>query len=162
MTHSDDYLRPRLRGLGPAWRTLHPAALGERGADVDSLVIGPAGVFTLHAEHRDPRDARRAAHRIAADLSDATGQQVIVVPLQVLAHGEPAPGEPGGVLSCRVRDLTRLLKNLRPTLGLVGVGAIHAAARRPATWQDRCEITSRWESTKPQARIFPQPTPSRR
>ena len=161
MTDSGDYLRPRLRGLGPAWRSLHPAALGDRGADIDHLVIGPGGVFTLHAEHRDPRDARLAARRIAADLTDAIGQKVIVVPLQVLAHGEPEPSQPGGVLTCRARDLALLLKNLRPTLGLVGVGAIHAAARRPATWQDRHEITSSWDPTKPQARIFPQPMPSR-
>jgi hypothetical protein len=161
MTDSGDYLRPRLRGLGPAWRSLHPAALGERGAAVDSLVIGPGGVFTLHAEHREPRDARLAAQRIAEDLSEATGQKVIVVPLQVLARGEPEPRAPGGVLTCRARDLALLLKNLRPTLGLGGVGAIHAAARRPATWQDRREITASWDPTKPQARIFPQPMRSR-
>jgi len=161
MTHSDEYLRARLRGLGPAWRTLHPAALGERGGDIDSLVIGPGGVFTLHGEDRDPRDARLAARRVAADLSDATGQKVIVVPLQVLAHGEPSPGEPGGVLTCRARDLALLLKNLRPALRLVEIGAIHAAARRPTTWQGRREITQSWEPTKPQARIFPQPMPSR-
>jgi hypothetical protein len=161
MTDSGDYLRPRLRGLGPAWRTLHPASLGDRGADIAQLVIGPGGVFTLHPQDCDPRDARLAARRIAADLTEATGQQVLVVPLQVLAHGEPDNAQPGGVLACRARDLAPLLKNLRPTLGLVGVGAIHSAARRPATWQGEREINTSWDPTKPQARIFPQPTRSR-
>jgi hypothetical protein len=162
MTHTDDYIRQRLRGLGPAWRALHPAGLGESGSDIDHLVIGPGGVFTLHAEHRDPRDARRAARVVADALSEAAGQKVVVVPLQVLARGEPEPGQPGGVLTCRARDLALLLKNLRPSLRLVEIGAIHAAARRPATWLERTvvahEITPSWN---PQARIFPQPTRSR-
>lgn len=35
----------------PRWRVLHSVPVGERGADIDHVAIGPGGVFTLNAKH---------------------------------------------------------------------------------------------------------------
>ncbi len=40
--------------LGPGWRVLHAVEVGDNGGDIDHIVIGPAGVFTLNAK-RHPR-----------------------------------------------------------------------------------------------------------
>lgn len=40
--------------LGPEWRVLHAVEVGANGSDIDHIVIGPAGVFTLNAK-RHPR-----------------------------------------------------------------------------------------------------------
>src|SRR6185312_13324595 len=37
--------------LGPAWRSIHSVPVGEQGADIDHIVIGPAGVFTINAKN---------------------------------------------------------------------------------------------------------------
>jgi hypothetical protein len=33
------------------WRVLHSVPVGEKGTDIDHLVIGPGGVFTLNSKH---------------------------------------------------------------------------------------------------------------
>ena len=44
----------QLRHLGHSWRVIYAVPVGERGADIDHLVIGPGGVFTLNTKnHRD-------------------------------------------------------------------------------------------------------------
>lgn len=40
-----------LERLGPAWRTLHGVPVGIAGSDIDHVVIGPAGVFTVNTKH---------------------------------------------------------------------------------------------------------------
>lgn len=40
-----------LARLGPQWRTLHGVPVGTAGSDIDHVVIGPAGVFTINTKH---------------------------------------------------------------------------------------------------------------
>jgi len=35
----------------PRWRSLHAIPVGENGSDIDHLVIGPGGTFTLNSKH---------------------------------------------------------------------------------------------------------------
>lgn len=46
----------RLRKLGPGWHFIHSVPVGEEGADIDHVVIGAAGVYTLntknHSKHK--------------------------------------------------------------------------------------------------------------
>lgn len=35
----------------PRWRAIHAIEVGERGSDIDHLVIGPGGVYSLNAKH---------------------------------------------------------------------------------------------------------------
>ncbi|WP_434992073.1 nuclease-related domain-containing protein [Arthrobacter sp. Ld5] len=39
-----------LSALGPEWTVLHAVPVGERSADIDHVVIGPTGVFTLNTK----------------------------------------------------------------------------------------------------------------
>ncbi len=39
-----------LERLPATWHTLHAVPVGERGSDIDHVVIGPAGVFTLNTK----------------------------------------------------------------------------------------------------------------
>lgn len=81
----------------PGWRALHSIPVGERGADIDHLVIGPGGVFTINAKHhpgarvwvggeaffvngqRHPyvRNSRHEAQRASVLLSAACGFRVL-------------------------------------------------------------------------------------
>ena len=86
------------------WRVLHSIEVGSRGADIDHLVVGPGGVFTLNAKHhprahvwvggdvlmvngqRQPyvRNGRHEAQRAARILSTATGTRTLVRGVVVL------------------------------------------------------------------------------
>lgn len=39
-----------LAALGPEWTVLHAVPVGEKSADIDHVVIGPTGVFTLNTK----------------------------------------------------------------------------------------------------------------
>ena len=77
----------------PRWRFIHAIPVGNRGSDIDHLIIGPGGVFTANAKHhpgakiwvggstfmvngtRQPyvRNARHEATRAADILTTACG-----------------------------------------------------------------------------------------
>lgn len=40
-----------LSRLPPEWRVFHALPIGEAGADIDHLVIGPGGIFTFNTKH---------------------------------------------------------------------------------------------------------------
>lgn len=95
----------RLNRLGGSWRVLHGVDLGGYG-DVDHLVIGPAGVFTINTKHHPgavvavrrrgirvrgkdepyvPK-AHREASRVSMALGAGLGRRVNVAPL-IVVHG---------------------------------------------------------------------------
>jgi len=41
----------RLTALPNDWRVLHSVPVGSRGSDIDHVVIGPGGVFTINTKH---------------------------------------------------------------------------------------------------------------
>lgn len=41
----------KLARKDPRWRVLHAVPVGERGSDIDHVVIGPAGVFTINTKN---------------------------------------------------------------------------------------------------------------
>jgi hypothetical protein len=159
MTDSAEYVAERLGGLGPAWRIVQAIPLGDGHARMDHLVIGPGGVFAVHTELSEPARARPAAERVARQLAGALGQPVQVTPLVVQVFRDPVADPSAEVVVCHMRDLAGLLKNRTPTLNSASISAIHAAARRAATWHARHEITASCPPTK-QPRIFPQQTRS--
>lgn len=89
----------------PRWRVLHAVPVGSRGADIDHVVVGPGGVFTLNSKHhpgatlwvggrtflvdgtRKPylhasqHEARRAARLLSAACGFAVPVQGVVVPV---------------------------------------------------------------------------------
>ncbi|WP_255219365.1 nuclease-related domain-containing protein [Kocuria salina] len=142
--------------LGPEWTVLHAVPVGAGVSDIDHVLIGPAGVFTLntknhagrnvwigerailidgHKQHYLPH-ARHEAARAAKRLSAAVGEPVSVTPVLVLIE----PGRltikrrPADVGVVTDRELLRWLKRRRPVLAPERIARIAAAAVVPGTW----------------------------
>lgn len=154
----EEKVAARLDRLPDGWHVLHAIPVGDRGADIDHLAIGPAGVFTINAKHhpdarvwvggntfmvnghRQPyvRNARHEAARASKLLSAATGHDVAAtgVIAVVGAHkGIDVKTQPDDVHVTARKHLTRWLTRLPTSLTDAEVGRIHAAARRSDTWQ---------------------------
>jgi len=150
----------RLAKLGPEWKVLHAVPVGNRGSDIDHVVIGPAGVFTVNAKHhphasvwvggntfmvngqRQPyiRNSRHEAARASRLLTAACGFPVAVTGLIAVmgAHEGFTVREqpPGGDVHVMTRkDIDRWLRN--SDAGILSPGQVqdvHFAARRSTTW----------------------------
>jgi hypothetical protein len=138
------------------WYVLHSIPLPRVGADIDHLLIGPGGVFTVNAKnHRGRRvwvgdhavrvdhgtgrpyvrTARREAERAARVLSEACGFPVAVS--GVLAFVAPAAlrVEPTlrDVRAVRDRELSALAP-LSGVLSAAQVERVHRVARDRRVW----------------------------
>lgn len=148
----------RLDRLDSRWRVLHAVPVGQRGSDIDHVVIGPGGVFTINTKthpHADVwvaertvrvngfhqpylRNSRHEADRAGRLLTAATTSPVGVHPVialvgvhRVTIKARPAGGE---VTVCTARQLTRWLRQQPPVLTGDQVAAVYAVARRSTTW----------------------------
>ncbi|GAA1762816.1 nuclease-related domain-containing protein [Kocuria aegyptia] len=144
--------------LGPDWTVLHAVPVGAGTSDIDHVLIGPAGVFTLNtknhagkkvwlAEHsilidghkqHYLRHARHEASRAAKRLSAAVGEAVPVTPVLVLIGPKQLTikQRPADVRVVTDRELLRWLKRRRPILTPQQAARITAAAVVPGTWHD--------------------------
>jgi hypothetical protein len=139
------------------WRSLHAVPVGDRGSDIDHLVIGPAGVFTMNTKHhprakiwvggdtvlvngrRQPyvRNSRFEAKRASRLLSDAHGAAVtatgVIVPVQAdeLVIKKP----PADVHIVNRMRLVSWLRSLPEVLDEAALDGIFDVARRSSTWQ---------------------------
>lgn len=98
----------RLGKLGEGWQCLHAVPVGDNGSDIDHVVIGPGGVFTLNTKHHPGkqvwvgerallvsghrtdylRDSRFEGRRASKLLSVACGVPVDAQPLIVVMASE--------------------------------------------------------------------------
>ena len=145
----------------PRWHVLHAVPVGERGSDIDHLVIGPAGIFTINAKHHpgakiwvgkdqlrvnghvEPyiRNSRFEAKRASRILSAAVGFEVAVDALVILFGVEDItiktqPGEKDGstVHVKYRRQAVRWLGKQATRLSDDQVEAVYEQARRSTTW----------------------------
>ena len=145
----------------PRWRALHAVPVGERGSDIDHVVIGPAGVFTINTKHHPDakiwvgkdqlrvnghtqpyiRNSRFEAKRAAKTLTAACGFDVRVDALIVLfgvadIAVKTEPGEKDGstVHVMYRRQSIRWLANQPTTLTDAQIDAVYEQARRSTTW----------------------------
>ena len=147
----------KLVSKDPRWRVLHAVPVGDRGSDIDHVVIGPGGVFTLNAKHhprakvwvggntvlvdgaRVPyvRNSRHEAKRAARLLSAACGTDVAVTGLVVVVGAEAltVKAQPDDVRVLARREVRGWLAGRLQALDEPGVDAVHAAARRAGTWR---------------------------
>ena len=140
----------------PAWTAIHAIPIGSRGADIDHLVLGPGGVFTVNAKHHrrakvwvggetllvngarthHVRNARHEARRASAILSRALEQPIPVQALVVLVNAESitvrAEPEPG-VTVLGSRRLSRWLLKLPAVHDQGLLNRIWDVARRSTT-----------------------------
>lgn len=167
------------RTLGDGWAVVHDLTIGSQGANLDHLVIGPAGVFALNTKHltgnvvvydrailhngtnrRFLPKARVEAQRVSDGLSAATGLDVRVQ--SVLVWSGPAEvtvkGRPSDVRSMHHRQLPRWLRGLPQDVVSPGDALrIERAARHPVTWRTRPG-----RSTRPVTDAAPPPAATSR
>jgi hypothetical protein len=150
----------RLSRLGPLWHVLHAVSVGHRGSDIDHVVIGPAGVFTINAKHhpntrvwvggdtfmvngqRVPyvRNSRHEARRAARFLADRAGFPVQVTGVVAVmgAHkGLTIKRQPedGAVVVVPRKRVSQFLLKCPSRLSALEVDAIYEVARRSTTWR---------------------------
>lgn len=125
----------QLAKLGPGWTVLHSVPIGDRGSDIDHVVIGAAGVFTINTKlHEDARiwvaskrllvngqktdhlrNSRYEAQRVARQLTAASGIPIDTHPAIVLVgvRSITIREQPADVAVLRDTELVRWL-NRRP------------------------------------------------
>lgn len=145
-----------LQKLPLGWHVVHAVTVGSRGADIDHVVVGPGGVFTVNSKHhprakvwvggnvfmingqRHPyvRNARHEAQRASRLLSTASGFRVDVqgVIAVVGASSVRVKKQPDDVRVVTRRQLRPWLTRHPPVLTDDGVDHILTAARKSTTW----------------------------
>lgn len=146
----------RLDRMGPAWQVLHSVRVGNKGADIDHVVIGPGGVFTINTKYHPGgrawvgqsaimingqsvpylRNSRFEAARAADLLSAASGFPVEVRPaIVIITTRFDGKEQPQDVFVGRPRSVVRWLEKTPVVLTPDRVAAIYEHARRDTTWQ---------------------------
>lgn len=154
----EEAVAAQLRKLGERWHVLHAIPIGNNGSDIDHIVIGPAGVFTLNAKHHPNaniwvrgntikvngqnvpyvRNSRHEATRAAKLLSAATGLTVPVTGAIVIygaQRGLTIKQQPDDVHIVARRQVSQWLRCLPSILTDERVAHIYDHARRSTTWQ---------------------------
>ena len=156
----EEAVADQLAKLGPQWRVLHAVRVGDRGSDIDHVVVGPGGVFTVNAKNhphanvwvggdtfmvngqRVPyvRNSRFEARRAARMLTEHVGFPVDAIGVIAVmgAHkglNIKAQPEDGKVIVTQRKRISQLLLKLPPRLTAPEIDAIYEVARRSNTWQ---------------------------
>lgn len=158
---AEEAVAARLTKLDDRWRVLHAVPVGKRGSDIDHVVIGPGGVFTVNTKHhpdatiwvggntllvngqrvqymRNSRfEARRTAKLLAAALGGTAVPVVGVIVVVGARNGFTVKSQPpeGDVHVVTRRVVTRWLTKQPVRLDDVEVARIYAVARRSDTWR---------------------------
>jgi hypothetical protein len=141
----------------PRWNFLHAIPVGDRGSDIDHLIIGPGGVFTVNTKHhpkakiwvggntfmvnghkqRYVRDSRYEAARAAKLLTAACGFPVHVEGLIVTVNASEivVKSQPDGVSVTWRNNVPTWLLSLGDILTPDVVSSIYEASRRSTTWR---------------------------
>ena len=139
---------------------LHAVPVGDRGSDIDHVVIGPGGVWTLNTKthpgksvwvgrnsvrvdgHRQPylRNSRFEAERATRLLSNACGFPVFVKAVLVFLTGTLIPDVtvkeyPDDVAVLDRMDIPGAFRRAKRRLTDDQVAAVYEQARRSTTWQ---------------------------
>lgn len=152
-----------LAHLGSAWTVLHSVPIGRGASDIDHIVIGQAGVFTINTKYspgkevwvgdhvvqldRNPtdflRNSRFEAKRASARLTAAAGTTIPVTGLIVfvdpgrLTHASPAGDRMHDPTVEVLRDSELLAAfATRPIFSAEQVQRIVENAVVPTTWHD--------------------------
>jgi len=147
----------QLAKLGSEWRVLHSVEVGDRGSDIDHVLVGPGGVLTVNAKNhpnanvwvggdtfmvngqRKPyvRNSRHEAARAAVLLSDACGFPVHVegVVVTVNAADIVVKRQPDGVSVVPRMQVAKWLLRHGDILEQSTIDSIYAVARRSTTWR---------------------------
>jgi len=145
-----------LTKLPEGWHVLHAVQVSDAGTDIDHVVIGPAGVFTLNTKrHPDGKvtvyDRALYVNGVKVDyLNKSRGEARRASRLLTYACGFPVPvrsaivfvdladikekGRPDDLLITTRRRLVNLLHGLPVSLDTDEVGTVHQQACNSRTW----------------------------
>ncbi|AEE47543.1 nuclease-related domain-containing protein [Cellulomonas fimi] len=156
---AEESIGAELERLTPyGWRILHSVPVGANSSDIDHVLIGPPGVFTVNSKHHPGaniwvvskqvrvnnqpvpylRNSRHEAARASALLTAAAGVPVTAAAVLVFRLGSGSltvREHPGDVLVLRATKAARALRALPPSLTAEQVGVVYDAAKRRSTWQ---------------------------
>jgi hypothetical protein len=148
-----------LERLGPEWAVLHAVPVGAGTSDIDHVLIGPAGVFTLNTKNHAGQsvwvagrtlmvagkkqrhlynasyEATRAAKLLTGKVNapvEVTGVVVVVGPKSMTVRERPS-----GVAAVTDRQLLRWLSGHPNVLTTRQIAEITAAAVKPRTWHSK-------------------------
>lgn len=141
-----------LERLGSQWRVLHSVPDGNRGGDIDHLLMGPGGVFAINTKNhtRVPvkvtagavyvsgrgtdylRKAREQAARATGRLGVMVFPMLCIIPEVEGKYAER--GTPPDVAVVRSDRLSKWAEALIPKLSAEQVEEVYAKARRSSTW----------------------------
>lgn len=151
----------RLAALPAGWTVLHSLPVGRSGADIDHLVVGPGGVFTVttkdHVDasvwvagravlisgsstpvvQRAEAEARRVDRLLATVLVDPPAVHPVVAVVGARHVTVRRPQRLVTVL--RAENLRRFLRARPERLTPTEVAAVVAVLEDPATWQPAVE-----------------------
>jgi Nuclease-related domain len=146
----------RLRKLGKGWHVIHSVPVGDRGSDIDHVVIGPGGVFTLNTKNHTGqsvsvtstnvfvngqnthyfRNSRFEAERAARLLAVACNETVAVHPvIVVMAAQLTIKAQPPDVSIVARKSVAQWLSRRPAVMTPQRVEEIFEYARRDTTWR---------------------------
>jgi hypothetical protein len=152
-----------LEQLGPEWTVLQAVPVGKDDSDIDHVLIGPPGVFTVNTKHHSGakiwvgsrmvmvagqktsylRNSRHESERASKLLSLSTGMPVEAYSLLVIV--DPASvtikQQPDDVTVLTARELVRWLKRRKRLLDESTVQRIADAASKTRTWHKTADAT---------------------
>lgn len=158
---AEEAVAAKLAKLDDRWHVLHAVPVGENGSDIDHVVIGPGGVFTINTKHhpdaaiwvggntflvngqrvpyvRNSRfEARRTAKLLTAALGGVPVPTVGVIAVMGAHKGFTVKSQPpdGDVHVVTRRKAAKWLSKQPMRLDGVQVASVYAVALRSATWR---------------------------
>lgn len=135
--------------LGPGWHVVHAIPIGERGSDIDHLVIGPAGVFTVNTKRHPGRvwvggrvlmvNGQRTNHVRNAEHEARRVERILGVPVHgiialVAVRRLTIKQRPEAVSVVTSKALVRWLNGRPRTLPATEVTRLTSLATDPRTW----------------------------
>ncbi|MHA7190553.1 nuclease-related domain-containing protein [Arthrobacter sp. MDT2-16] len=164
-----------LASLGPEWTVLHAVPVGEKSADIDHVVIGPTGIFTINTKRhpgqniwtakgtfmvagtRYPyvRNSEHEATRAGKLLSAAVRQNVVATAgIVVVGARQVTVKEKHRTVSVLTQGhLLRWITRRPVVYSPEQVALLSAAAAQPSTWRrttpvlrDAAEIVGPFEA----------------
>lgn len=145
-----------LAALDDSWTVLHGVPVGSGTSDIDHVVLGPGGVFTINtkhhpgqrvwvasraflvAGHKHPylRNSEHEAERATKKLSSVLPGGLAVVPVIAIVDAQSITirERPATVVVLNARSLLRWLRTRPVVLDAGQIASVVAVAVQPATW----------------------------
>lgn len=146
----------RLDLLGAGWTVLHSVPIGTRGSDIDHVVVGPGGVFTINTKFHEGanvwvgsrrllvngrktdhlRNTRYEAQRVGRLIERMLGRTIPVTGVIALVgiRRLTFKSRPEDAVVLRAGELARWLTRRPPVFSPNQLAIVTSALTAPSTW----------------------------